>query len=112
MRRPPSRTNSRRPLNSSVVGIRRRTSRSTRLWRVGRLGVAAQRAVGHVEEQPAEDEDHRLDRLDECQAGDNRQPSQHERTDDADRDHATSQLGRHREVGEQEREDKDVVERQ
>ena len=46
------------------------------------LGVAAKGAVGHVEEQPSEDEDNRFSRLDEREAGDDREPAQHERADD------------------------------
>ena len=90
--RPPfSRTNSRVPRNSSVVGMTRRTtSQRTVVGGVGRLSPAAQRAVRDVQEQPTEGEDDRLDGLDQSKPRDDRHASQHERADDADRDHAAA----------------------
>ena len=66
---PASRTNSRRPLNSAVVGIRPPDeSEDAAVGGVGRLRVAAEGAIGHVQEQAPEHEDHGFDRLDERQA--------------------------------------------
>jgi hypothetical protein len=80
--------------------------------RVGLLGGPAEGAIRDVEEQHAERVDHRLDALDQGQSGGDRHAAQQQSARDADDDYAASQLRRHREVGEQQREQEDVVERE
>jgi hypothetical protein len=73
---------------------------------------AAQDPVRQEQQCGTEDVDDEGELLDQCRPAEDRQAAQHERGDDAPEEHARSILHRDAEVGEQQDEDEQVVERE
>ena len=77
----------------------------------GRQGVAAH-LDGRDEQDRAEEQERPRERGDQLGAEGDEHPAQHERAGDADEQHPLLQLARHREGGQQQEEDEQVVDRQ
>ena len=116
-RRPAWRTVIRVPSYDSVTGQMRRRTRTVRMepmsTRVllGGEGVAAHLDRGG-EQHRAEEEERPRERGDELGTEGDEDAAQHERPGDADEQHPLLQLARHREGGEQQEEDEQVVDRE